>query len=108
MSSLVLRIKFPPSYPLIYKTLRIDSNLTVAEAIKFVGETLNVECGGNIGLYLPDEKQWLADDQPLCQYENLQEEEYIEYRDKDAPMDDGKKGGGAAGGDGGGGCCVVL
>jgi hypothetical protein len=35
---------------------RLDSNLTVIEAIKFIGETLNVACGGNIGLYLPGKK----------------------------------------------------
>jgi len=28
--ALVMRIKFPPTYPLIYKTLRIDSKLTTA------------------------------------------------------------------------------
>jgi len=102
MTALVLRIKFPPTYPLIYKTLRIDSNLTVAEAIQFIGETLNVACGGNIGLFLPDEKKWLEDQEPLSQYDNLQEEEYIEYRDRDAPADDKKASGG------GGGCCVIA
>jgi hypothetical protein len=54
--------------------LRIDSTLTVMEAIKFIGETLNVACGGNIGLYLPDERRWLDDNAQLSQYENLQEE----------------------------------
>lgn len=82
----------------------LDSNLTVIEAIKFIGETLNVACGGNIGLYLPgnqtfyflflvfvfvfvflllklrlkilflDEKRWLDDNAPLSTYDNLQEE----------------------------------
>jgi hypothetical protein len=74
MAALVLRIKFPPTYPLIYKTLRIDANLTVSEAITFIGESLNVACGGSIGLYLPDEKRWLDDQTKLAVYENLQEE----------------------------------
>jgi hypothetical protein len=83
--------------------LRIDSNLTVMEAIKFIGETLNVACGGNIGLYLPDEKRWLDDNAPLSAYDNLQEEEYIEYRDRDQPADD-RRGGGSAGT----GCCTIV
>mmetsp|Transcript_20921 Transcript_20921/g.35619 ORF Transcript_20921/g.35619 Transcript_20921/m.35619 type:complete len:103 (-) Transcript_20921:117-425(-) len=102
MTALVLRIKFPPTYPLIYKTLRIDSNLTVIEAIKFIGETLNVACGGNIGLYLPDEKRWLDDNAPLSTYDNLQEEEYIEYRDRDQPTDDKRAGMESRG------CCVIA
>ena len=100
MAALVLRIKFPPTYPLIYKTLRIDANLSVTESIKFIGESLNVDCGGNIGLYLPDEKRWLDADTKLSTYENLQEEEYIEYKDKNA-KDTGKK-------SEGGGCCTIL
>ena len=110
MAALVLRIKFPPTYPLIYKTLRIDANLTVTEAITFIGESLNVACGGNIGLYLPDEKRWLDPDTKLSTYENLQEEvsfspsngqEYIEYKDKLA-KDTGKSK------EGGGGCCTIM
>lgn len=111
MAALVLRIKFPPTYPLIYKTLRIDANLTVTEAITFIGESLNVACGGNIGLFLPDEKRWLDPDTKLSLYENLQEEvsefplttkEYIEYKDKFA------KGGGDKKKKDEGGCCTIL
>ena len=102
MAALVLRIKFPPTYPLIYKTLRIDANLTVTEAITFIGESLNVACGGNIGLFLPDEKRWLDPDTKLSLYENLQEEEYIEYKDKLA------KGGGDKKKKDEGGCCTIL
>eukprot|EP01103_Thecamoeba_quadrilineata_P009644 TRINITY_DN19434_c0_g1_i1.p1 TRINITY_DN19434_c0_g1~~TRINITY_DN19434_c0_g1_i1.p1 ORF type:complete len:110 (+),score=21.58 TRINITY_DN19434_c0_g1_i1:22-330(+) len=80
--ALVMRIKFPPSYPLIYKTLRIDSNLTVTQAIKFIAESLNVAAGDNIGLYLPQDRQWLDDNTPLSSYPQLQDAEEIEFKDK--------------------------
>jgi len=80
--ALVLRIKFPPSYPVIYKTLRIDSTLTVKQAILFVNETLRVDVSGDVGLYLPHEKRWLDDDQPLNVYESLQDAEEVEFKDR--------------------------
>jgi hypothetical protein len=73
MAALVLRIKFPPTYPLIYKTLRIDANLKVSESVKFISETLNIPSEKNIGLYLPDEKRWLDDNLPLSSYDSLQD-----------------------------------
>lgn len=73
MTALVLRIKFPPTYPLIYKTLRIDANLTVAEAVAFIAETLNIPNEPDFGLYLPDEKRWLDDETPLSTYDSLQD-----------------------------------
>jgi hypothetical protein len=75
MLALVLRIKFPPTYPLIYKTLRIDSKMTVAEAVKYIATTVNVTqlLSGNEGLYVPDEQRWLDDNQPLSSYESLQD-----------------------------------
>jgi hypothetical protein len=39
--ALVLRIKFPPTYPLIYKTLRLDENLTVRGAVETIAETVS-------------------------------------------------------------------
>lgn len=69
----VLRIKFPPTYPLIYKTLRVDSELSVEEAIQFIGETLHVPAGENIGLYLPAEKQWLDAGTALKEYPVLED-----------------------------------
>jgi hypothetical protein len=71
--ALVLRIKFPPTYPLIYKTLRIDANLTVAEAVNFISHALNIPSEKNIGLYLPEERKWLEDDASLAQYDCLQD-----------------------------------
>lgn len=75
MAALVLRIKFPMTYPLIYKTLRVDANFTTAEAVKFIAETVNVTSllRGTEGLYVPDEKKWLDDNTPLSQYDSLQD-----------------------------------
>ena len=75
MAALVLRIKFPMTYPLIYKTLRVDANYTADEAVRFIAETVNVQSllNGNEGLYVPDEKRWLDKDKPLSSYESLQD-----------------------------------
>ena len=73
MAALVLRIKFPPTYPLIYKTLRIDANLKVTDAIIYIAQTLNIPSENNIGLYLPDDKKWLDDNLPLSAYDSLQD-----------------------------------
>jgi len=91
MAALVLRIKFPPTYPLIYKTLRIDANLTVSEAVTFIAETLNIPSESNIGLYLPDEKRWLEDNTALATYDSLQDVEHIEYKSKSAKAGPGEK-----------------
>jgi len=96
--ALVLRIKFPPTYPLIYKTLRIDANLTVSEAVAFIAQTLNIPAENNIGLYLPDEKRWLDDNAKLASYESLQDVEHIEYKNKN---DKGKK-------SSDGSCCTIV
>jgi len=100
MAALVLRIKFPPTYPLIYKTLRIDANLSVAEAVAFIAETLNIPSEQNIGLYLPDDKRWLDDDTPLSQYDSLQDVEHIEYKSRV----DKKTGSSSSEG----GCCIIV
>jgi len=100
MAALVLRIKFPPTYPLIYKTLRIDANLTVAEAVAFIAETLNIPSESNIGLYLPDEKRWLDDETPLSTYDTLQDVEHIEYKSK---TDKGAKPAGQSSN-----CCTIV
>jgi len=104
--ALVMRIKFPPTYPLIYKTLRIDSKLTSQEAIQFISETLNVPIQGNVGLYIPQDRIWLDQHTPLSQYEQLQEVEEVEFRDRDAPDQKPRTSGGSGGG--GGGCCVMM
>jgi hypothetical protein len=101
--ALVMRIKFPPTYPLIYKTLRIDSKLTTQEAIQFISETLNVPIQGDVGLYIPQERLWLDQNTPLSNYEQLQEVEEVEFRDRNASDNKPKP---VAGG--GGGCCVMM
>lgn len=75
MAALVLRIKFPVTYPLIYKTLRVDANFTVAEAVKCIAETVNVTTllTGTEGLFVPDEGTWLDDNTPLSNYTSLQD-----------------------------------
>jgi len=82
--ALQLRIKFPQTYPVIYKTLRLDAHLTVRQAINYVNETLRVDAGTtDIGLYLPHQKRWLDDDQPLSsEADTLQEAEEVEFKDK--------------------------
>ena len=72
--ALVLRIKFPPTYPLIYKTLRIDGKLTVTESIRFIGESLNVPIDGDVGLYIPQRKEWLDNNTPLGNYRDQLED----------------------------------
>merc|ERR1711974_108385 len=98
--ALVLRIKFPPTYPLIYKTLRIDENFPTRQAISYIAETLNLVNlnTSTIGIYLPKEKYWLEDDRVLTEYPALQDCDEIEYRDRNAgagPAPDGS-------------CCTIL
>merc|ERR1712137_304738 len=100
----VLRIKFPPTYPLIYKTLRVDSELSVEEAIQFIGETLHVPAGENIGLYLPAEKQWLDAGTPLKEYPVLEDVEEIEFKDRNAPEPEPQQTEAVATG----GCCTIM
>jgi hypothetical protein len=108
MTALVLRIKFPPTYPLIYKTLRVDSKMTVAEAVKYIATTVNVTqlLVGSEGLYVPDEKRWLDDNQPLSAYESLQDVEHIEFKDKNAPDPEPPKT--EKKNDENNGCCVIA
>jgi len=106
MAALVLRIKFPPTYPLIYKTLRIDANLTVSEAVAFIAETLNIPNENHIGLYLPDEKRWLDDETPLSTYDSLQEVEHIEYKSRNEKGKTNNNNGASQ--DSGSGCCVIV
>eukprot|EP01126_Amoeba_proteus_P023666 TRINITY_DN23754_c0_g2_i1.p1 TRINITY_DN23754_c0_g2~~TRINITY_DN23754_c0_g2_i1.p1 ORF type:complete len:107 (-),score=11.71 TRINITY_DN23754_c0_g2_i1:113-433(-) len=86
MAALVLRIKFPVTYPLIYKTLRVDANFTVKEAVQFIAETVNVTTllTGSEGLFVPDEGTWLDDQTPLSNYSSLQDAEHIEFKDRRA------------------------
>eukprot|EP01117_Protostelium_nocturnum_P001337 TRINITY_DN11644_c0_g1_i1.p1 TRINITY_DN11644_c0_g1~~TRINITY_DN11644_c0_g1_i1.p1 ORF type:complete len:107 (-),score=25.28 TRINITY_DN11644_c0_g1_i1:156-476(-) len=106
MAALVLRIKFPPTYPLIYKTLRIDANLTVKEAVIYIAETLNIPKENGIGLFLPDEKRWLEDNTPLSNYDSLQDVEHIEYKSRNGGGAAASSGGNSS--SGGSGCCIIM
>ena len=99
-SALVLRIKFPKTYPVIYKTVRIDSNMTVKDAVPYIAESVHVPYAADIGLYLPDDNLWLDDTKQLGEFPQLTAEglEYIEFKSRNE-----KSGGG-----GGGGCCTLL
>lgn len=74
MTTLVLRVKFPPTYPLIYKTLRIDRNLTVGESVGYIAQTVNVPASNNIGLFIPSQKRWLDDGDQLANFTYLENE----------------------------------
>ena len=102
-SALVLRIKFPQTYPIIYKTVRIDSNMSVKDAVPYIAESVHVPYSADIGLFLPDDKMWLDDSKTLSEYSQLTAEglEYIEFKSRN------DKSGGSSGG-GGGGCCTLL
>lgn len=102
-SALVLRIKFPVTYPIIHKVVRIDSNMVVKEALPFIAESVHVPYSPDIGLYLPDDKLWLDDDKKLSEYPQLTADglEYIEFKSRN---DKGSSGGSG----GGGGCCTLL
>uniref|UniRef100_A0A6B2LTR2 Talin N-terminal F0 domain-containing protein n=1 Tax=Arcella intermedia TaxID=1963864 RepID=A0A6B2LTR2_9EUKA len=88
---------------MIYKTLRVDANFTVSEAVKFIAETVNCSSllVGSEGLFVPDEKRWLDDGTPLSAYETLQDVEHIEFKDKNATAAPGQKPGDDD-------CCIIL
>ncbi|KAL7721926.1 FERM domain-containing protein [Entamoeba marina] len=98
MSKVVtMRIRFPKTYPVIYKTLRVDGELTVTAAIEFIAEALHMPPEEGIGLYLPTSKKWLEDTAPLATFqEDIGDEDNVEYKYKNAKDDksDKKKSGG--------------
>ncbi|KAL7714689.1 FERM domain-containing protein [Entamoeba marina] len=70
MSKVVtMRIRFPKTYPVIYKTLRVDGELTVTASIEFIAEALHMPPEEGIGLYLPTAKKWLDDNTQLANYQ---------------------------------------
>jgi hypothetical protein len=95
--ALVIRIKFPETYPIIYKNMRINGNLTVPAAIEYISAELSVPGGENFGFYLPDRGEWLPEDRPLIEFQEIQEVEEVEFKDKFAVDPQG-----------GGGCCIIM
>ena len=99
MSKVVtMRIRFPQTYPVIYKTLRIDGEMPVKDAIIFIAEALHMPPEETIGLYLPTAKKWLDADTQLAEFQDeIAEEDNVEYKytnQKDSSS--------------GGGCCILL
>eukprot|EP01104_Vermistella_antarctica_P012293 TRINITY_DN3532_c0_g1_i4.p2 TRINITY_DN3532_c0_g1~~TRINITY_DN3532_c0_g1_i4.p2 ORF type:complete len:100 (-),score=16.22 TRINITY_DN3532_c0_g1_i4:223-522(-) len=96
--AVMLRIKFPPTYPLIYKTLRIEVSLTTKQAIDFIGTTLAVPITADLGIWFQQENRWLDDNTPLSEYPTLQgaDEVELKHRKEETPAE------------GGGSCCVIA
>ena len=94
MSKVVtMRIRFPQTYPVIYKTLRVDGELSVKASIEFIAEALHMPPEDNIGLYLPTAKKWLDNDTPLAEFQDeIGEEDNVEYKYTNV-KDEKKKGG---------------
>ncbi|BFU19885.1 hypothetical protein EHI8A_149110 [Entamoeba histolytica HM-1:IMSS-B] len=90
-----MRIRFPKTYPVIYKTLRVDGELTVKASIEFIAEALHMPPEDGIGLYLPSAKKWLDNGTTLATYqEDIGEEDNVEYKylnGKDEEEEEGNK-----------------
>mmetsp|Transcript_16837 Transcript_16837/g.18738 ORF Transcript_16837/g.18738 Transcript_16837/m.18738 type:complete len:109 (+) Transcript_16837:151-477(+) len=86
-SVVVLRIKFPETWPLIYKTLRIEDSMSTKDAIAHIAETVNCSqlLEDTHGLFMPEENVWLEFDTPISDYPQLQECEHVEFKDKNKP-----------------------
>ncbi|MDP2434676.1 MAG: hypothetical protein Q8P67_02935 [archaeon] len=96
--ALVIRIKFPETYPIIYKNMRINGNLTVPQAIDYIANELSVPGGPNFGFFLPETRTWVPDDIPLIQFEELQTAEEVEFKDRYAVDPAAATGG----------CCIII
>ncbi|ELP93096.1 hypothetical protein EIN_053410 [Entamoeba invadens IP1] len=83
-----MRIKFPISFPIIYKTLRVDGDMSVKDSVQFIAGQLHMLPEDGIGLYLPTAKKWLDDESLLETYQDdIGEEENVEYKFKDGRVD---------------------
>ena len=74
MSSLVLRIKFPETFPVIYKTVRLESHITVHDALLIIAEAAHMSYEDGYTIYIPDVKLFLDETKPLNEYPQLREE----------------------------------
>ncbi|ELP85272.1 hypothetical protein EIN_084640 [Entamoeba invadens IP1] len=84
-----MRIRFPKTYPVIYKTLRVDGELSVKGSIEFIAEALHMPPDEGIGLYLPNAKTWLDDTAPLANFQEvIGEEDNVEYKFRNGKDDD--------------------
>jgi hypothetical protein len=70
--TLLLKVMFPRTSPIISKIFNIDSSMTVRRITAQIAE--HVKSGFSIvncGLYIPKHGIWLEDDQPLSKYADL-------------------------------------
>eukprot|EP01119_Soliformovum_irregulare_P013402 TRINITY_DN3555_c0_g2_i3.p1 TRINITY_DN3555_c0_g2~~TRINITY_DN3555_c0_g2_i3.p1 ORF type:complete len:349 (+),score=86.57 TRINITY_DN3555_c0_g2_i3:110-1156(+) len=85
-----VKIKFPQTYPMVYKTLRLDKNLTTKENIAYIASCLNFSSGGTSGIGLAISTKgsqspvFMDLDEPLLKYEkDIASADYIEYNYQD-------------------------
>ncbi|ELP84020.1 hypothetical protein EIN_346670 [Entamoeba invadens IP1] len=100
-----MKLRFPSSYPVIAKILRVDGNLSVKDAIVFIAEAIHMKAEEGIGLYLNGAKKWMDESAQLIEYQEAiqeEDEELVEYRYKNAKPEDDKKGGTSSS------CCAIL
>eukprot|EP00727_Mastigamoeba_balamuthi_P010648 m51a1_g6205 hypothetical protein (102) ;mRNA; f:139223-139528 len=87
---LVLRVKFPQSYPIIYKTVRLGGEVLVRDALSTIATQCHVDHitdASHCCLYLPPTGTVLEDERPLGHYTDaLRDEslECVEYRLRDS------------------------
>jgi len=75
--AIVLRVKFPQTFPVIYKTIRMDSGMVVDDALRFIADAVRVPFPGDVGLYLPEDKTFLDNDKTLADFPELAEQVLI-------------------------------
>jgi len=88
-----LKLKFPSTFPIALKTLKVDSMLTVDEVIALIGEKLNLSSLGfgsaGVGLFYPRTRVFFQAHNPISTYRKLIEEApFIEYRYKNVQPHD--------------------
>jgi len=79
----IVRVKFPETYPLVFKTLRVDPNFKTSEAIRFIVDSVNCTeyLQGTESLFIPEKHMFLDDNTPLYEY-SLEQAEVVEIRQK--------------------------
>ena len=73
MSVYTLKVVFPDNYPVIRKTIRIDSSLTVTEAIQTIAEAIHIPDPGTVGIFIPPKMVRLDAEKKLQEYPELQD-----------------------------------
>lgn len=83
---ILLKVKFPANYPIIYKMVKMPREMTVFEAVDFIATKYGLKSwigNGKMGLYENAEHAWLDDNKTLAYYfPDLSLVENIDFRDK--------------------------